>query len=118
MTESTRIHLKLTAVGLLAVGVWVVLIHVAPVWIAMLVGFACWLVAGYAIVTAWGYGKLGRRLAQMDAADAAVAREAFFTRYPWLRRQSQQANSTLHPDARSSSAADQPPSARAGGRGR
>jgi fatty acid desaturase len=100
MTEATRIHVTLLAVAFAAVGVSVLAIYVAPTWLAMLVGLACWLVVGYVVVTGWGYGKLGRQLSQMEAADAAAAQEAFFSRYPWLRRRGQQANSTPHTDAK------------------
>ena len=118
MTEATRIHMTLTAVSFVAVGVAVFAIYFAPVWLALPVGFVCWAIVGYAVFTGWGFGKLGRRLSQMGAADAEAAREAFFGRYPWLRRPRQQANNTQHTDARASASPDQPPPARAGERGR
>jgi hypothetical protein len=112
MTEVTRIHMTLTAVSLVAVGVAVLATYLAPLWLAVFVGFVCWVIVGYAVLTSSGYGKLGRRLSQMEAADAAAAREAFFSEYSWLRRPRQQADRTPHADARSRAAPDQPPSAR------
>jgi hypothetical protein len=65
----------------------------------MLVVLASFLVVAYVVFTGWGYGRLGRRLEAMSAADAEAAREAFFRRYPWLRRERQQANSAVESDA-------------------
>ena len=108
MTDATRIYLKLHAIGAVAVAVGVAATYWPGGLFSMLMVLASFFVVAYVVFTGWGFGQLGRRLSAMSAADAETAREEFFRRYPWLRRERQQANSALDRTAnrRRSAAAD------------
>jgi hypothetical protein len=108
MTEATRIYLKLNAVGFVAVAVGVLSTYWPGGLISIMVALGSVFVVAYVVFTGWGFGRLGRRLSTMNAADAEAARDAFFRQYPWLRRERQQANSTVEPDARKGSARRSP----------
>jgi biopolymer transport protein ExbB/TolQ len=102
MTEAQRIYLKLSAVGLVAVGILVFSIFWLGGLVSWFIGLLSSITVVNVILTTWSFGKLGRRVRGLDAAEAEAAREAFFKRYPWLRGKRKQANSTLERDARSS----------------
>jgi hypothetical protein len=102
MTDAVRVYLKLNVISLIAVGLGVLSTYWPGGLISMLVVLASFVVVAYVVFTGWGFGKLGRRLSAMNAADAEAAREEFFRRYPWLRRERQQANSALLTDTSTS----------------
>jgi hypothetical protein len=104
MTEATRIYRKLSGAALVAVAVGLLAIYWSRGLVSMMVALGSFFVVTYLVFT----GRAYRRLGATNAADAGAAREAFFRQYPWLRRQRQQANSTVERDARKNGARPSP----------
>jgi len=100
MTEAGRIYLKLNLIGLIAVAIGVLATYWPGGLVSMLIVLVSSFVVAYVVFTGWGFGQLGRRLSTMSAGDAQAAREEFFGRYPWLRRDRKQANSAAERDAK------------------
>jgi hypothetical protein len=100
MTEAGRIYLKLNIIGLVAVGIGVLATYWPGGLVSIMIVLGSFFVVAYVVFTGWDFGQLGRRLSAMSAADAEAAREEFFAKFPWLRRERKQANSAVEGDAR------------------